>query len=175
MSRVLLLILLLLLLPVAVHAHSAQQVEQVQVGPYTLLVEHGSWPIKAQTNVDLVVTVTGGQAGKTVYGRLIAPPESTIRPSRSLLISHPTLADSLTIHNYKIRETGTWQLEFEVEGPDGQFTGRTQPFAVDGPPSFPLWLGNLITVVPAAGFVAFLWRERRRVARAIVADNAARA
>jgi len=175
MSRIVLIVLLVFAITNVAQAHSAEHVERVVVGPYALVVEHTYWPVKAQTNVDLVVIVSGGDEGKTVYGKLIAPPESTIRPTRSVLISHPNMADSLTIHNYKIRESGIWQLEFEIVGHDGTFTGRTKPFTVDGPPAFPLWVGNLITIIPAVGFAVFLWRERRRVRLAVAADGAARA
>lgn len=154
--------------------HVTAYIEQVQAGPYMLIMETNLWPIKAHMNVDLVVLTGGGPQVDRVYARLIPPPGSTLRPFRTILTSHATMAEALTYYNFKVLESGIWQLEFEVEGAQGRGVGRTEPFAVEGPPSFPLWLGYLITASPAIGFGWFLWRERRRVVREMAALSAAR-
>lgn len=155
--------------------HPAAHSETVQAGPYTLTVEHSVWPIRAKTNVDLVILPAGPGAGLSGYIKLIPPPGSTIVPRPHPLVSHASLPGALTMYNYSIPAAGQWVLEFDLDGAQGRFTGRSQPFAVTGPPGLPLWAGWLMGYAPLLAIAIFLWRERRRVLAAMARDGGARA
>lgn len=156
----------LLLLPTTALAHGGHEVshaEQVQVGPYKLVVESNVWPIPAQSNVDLVITTDLARAEVKGYARLIPVGNSTVVKKRVPLSSHAALPNSLTYYNFVVPAAGEWYLELEVTGPQGKASGRTDTFTVEGPPGLPLWAGWGLAYLPIAGFVWFLAREFRRV------------
>lgn len=156
------------LLPAIGLAHGGHEVargEQVQVGPYSVLVETNLWPIKAQSNVDLVITTETARSEVVGYARLVPVGNSTVVKSRVPLISHSALPNAFTYHNFSVPAAGEWYLDLELTGPQGKASGRTDTFTVEGPPGLPLWAGWSLAYLPIAGFVWFLAREFRRVRR----------
>jgi hypothetical protein len=158
----------LFLLPTMVSAHGGHETaraEQVKVGPYNLLIESNIWPIKAQSNVDLVITTDLDRSEIVGYARLMPVGDSTVVKSRVPLGSHASLPNALTYHNFTVPAAGDWYIELDVTGPQGKATGRTETFTVEGPPGMPLWVGWSLAYLPIAGFIWFLTREFRQIRR----------
>ncbi len=155
--------------------HVVMSSQQVKAGPYTLTVEHNVWPIKANTNVDLVVQLENEAPGTKIFARVIPPPGTTLVERATPLISHAQLPGTWTIYNYSLGAPGEWRMEFQVEGPQGRGVGALESIPVEGPPGLPLWMGWTLAFLPVFGFAWFILRERSRVRRAIAADGGARA
>lgn len=169
--------LLMLALASAGLAHQGHPVgnsQTLMIGPFQVTVEHNPWPIKAQTNVDLVILLENAPPGTKGMARVVPPEGSTIIARNAPLSSHPSLLGAWTVYNYVLAASGDWYLELELDGPLGKAKGRTATIPVSGPPGLPLWLGWVMACIPALGFGWFLLRERRRLAAAVRADAGAR-
>lgn len=171
------LMLLLTLLPAGTAAaHGAAHHERLEAGPYRLELEYNIWPLRAHSNVDLLIYPEGGGAGKAMIARVIPPAGTSIAVRTVPVTTHPTASGAYTIHSLNLAAPGDWKIEFNIDGPAGQGKGTTAILEVEGAVSgLPPSAGWVISLVPLAALIGFFLREQRRVSEAMAADGGARA
>lgn len=140
--------------------------EQIQAGPYTLIVGFNEYPIKAQKSLLVTIYASGGISDKT--GSYTLVPEGEKPAGNSLhgsLLSYPGVPDAWVLQLEGIPKQGEWTWEFTVNGPDGQGIGNLEHFQVTPPPKIPKWFGWLIGIFPLYGLIWFGLRDNRHARR----------
>lgn len=171
MLRKLLLLLLsiVLLLPATALAHGTagepKHTETVKVGPYTLLLEFDTWPLRQARNFQVVVHPQGGMTGLKGEIDFIPTPGVKGQAYHDIrLQTYPGVEDGWMIQIPGVLNAGRWHWDFEIDGPQGKAQERLT-LRFDEAPPFPQWLGWLIGLTPLWGLIWFAIRERRRVKR----------
>ncbi|MDB4898066.1 MAG: hypothetical protein JWN15_4328 [Firmicutes bacterium] len=173
-------LMLLVAVPSAALAHNSPgwtmvHTEKVQAGPYTLYIENNEWPVLAQKATPYHVEADGGIANLTVKYRWVPGPAITAKPVTGQLHTDPGVKDAFYLLRSGVPVAGAWHWEFEVDGPKGHATGRSEDFMAGPPPAFPMWLGWLVGFYPVYGLIWFIFREGARRRRAMRLDEGARA
>lgn len=137
--------------------------QSVQAGPYDVLVHYTQWPVRSLTNQRFVVEVEGGIAGKSGRWRWI--PVSGVNAEGSgfrSLRTYPGIENAWVVDVAGMVDPGEWRWIIEINGPSGRAVGRSDPYTVEEPPGFPIWLGWLLGLFPLYGLIWFAVREARR-------------
>ena len=139
--------------------------EHVQVGHYPVTVGFTVWPLRAMQSLDFTFEPEGGIVGKSGTVMAIAPDG---REDGDRLSRHPRNRDVWGLDVESLDSSGTWTLQFTIDGPQGEGTGD---LAVDvlekpGPPLVLSWLVGLTPLALTLAFFAVVWIRtgRRRIA-----------
>lgn len=118
--------------------------EQVQVGPYAVRASFSEWPIRAERSLDFMFAPDDGIAGHSGTLRMTGPGH-TGQVER--LARHPRARDQWGLDIRALPAEGLWQLEFTIDGPQGQGRG-TLAVPVGPRPGPPAWLSWTIGLGP---------------------------
>jgi hypothetical protein len=152
-------------------AHDAVAItEQLQAGPYLLEVSLDRDPPRTGQNLDVTVRalpggapiVWNGGSRVTVVAMPAAGTDAT--QTRQIMLQPETHDRSSFAGTVQFPVRGSWTLEIQASGPDGEGTASL-PLAVAGPPVIPFWLGWLIGLSPVLGLVWFADWNRRYLRR----------
>ena len=138
--------------------------ERVQVGPYPVTVGFTVWPLRAMQSLDFTFQPDGGIAGKSGTITAVAPDG---RADADRLSRHPRNRDVWGLDVQSLDSSGTWTLQFKIDGPQGEGTGdlTVDVLKQPGPPLALSWLVGLIPLTLTLAFFAVVWiRSGRRSA-----------
>jgi hypothetical protein len=127
--------------------------EILEVGPYQVTIGFSRWPVQAERSLDVVFSVKGGIEDK--YGTLTlvtAEPQTFNRQRRSHeawpLARHPSQRDSWGLDVFAFPTKGQWELQFVIDGPEGQGEGSLAVVLLEKPAFLPRLIAFLIAFLP---------------------------
>ena len=150
------------LTPAAAHAPEAHHVV-MQAGPYPVEVGFSEWPPLAERSLDITFTPEGGIEGKTATLTMVGP-EGTDFQNSGPLGRHPRQRDRWGLDLIALPAEGTWTMEIEVAGPEGEGAATVGPIEVGprpGPPAAAAYLVGVLPLVAVVGLVVAGWRRVR--------------
>ena len=164
---IIVLMLGLALLPPSAQAHGGAGYRQdVQVGPYPVVIEFSEWPIRAERSVDYFFEPAGGVDGKTATITFISPKQVETAltghtdPSEHLaawpLPRHPRQRDVWGLDLFALPHPGEWQIKLTIDGPLGPGEATVGPFTVLEQPGPPAPVSWAVGVLPPLGFLVWL-------------------
>ena len=134
---------------------SPLQTQNVQVGPYPLLLSFYSLPRAGQ---ELSMTIEAGNTSAPVSFS-----QATLRPApgtdaNTINVQMQPSSDDAHVYTVSVNPPirGKWLLHFTVTGGSGA-TVANIPLDVQGPPVIPTWLGWLIGLIPLPILIGFIW------------------
>lgn len=144
-------------------AGEVQHAEVVEAGPYKLLLEFDTWPLRQAKNFQLVVHPQGGTEG--LKGHLTVAPGPGVKGETwedLALRGYPGVEGGWLVQAPGAFGAGRWEWAFAIDGPRGKGTGK-MTVRFDEAPPFPVWAGWLVGLTPLWGLIWFAFREARRV------------
>lgn len=135
--------------------------ESVNAGPYTVTVGFSTWPIRAMKSLDFTFVPDGGIAGKK--GLMLMQGPGIPGGARILpLVRHPRKRDSWGLDTKSFNTPGSYNIGFQILGPQGVGQGILRGIPVLNQPGPPLPLSWTVGSLPFVGLVAFIalaWRR----------------
>jgi len=134
--------------------------EQVQAGPYAIIVGFSTWPIRAMRSLDFTFAPAGGITGKSGIMAVFPPGgRGKIEP----LARHPRKRDVWGLDTESLDTAGVYAFRFVVDGPQGRGEGTLSGIEVLAQPGPPLALSWTVGSLPLVALVALIVVAWRRV------------
>jgi hypothetical protein len=163
-------------LAATLHGSTPARVAQVTAGPYHFSVSLYNDPAHAGFTLPFAIAPLGSTKGSWRYQVTSIPVGSSL-PKGQILIDGKYVAipikdtvspDPQTPGGVQgaaeITVQGSWKLQVQVDGPNGQQTFDI-PIKATTLPAIPIWLGWLLGFIPVYGIVVFLIMQIGRQAQ----------